>query len=284
MFNIMSNNDYLSLAVETALKAGDCLLNHFHSSRLRELNIGYKEDQSPVTIADREANNIILKNLSRTTIPVISEEEIPISYDIRSKWELIWIVDPLDGTKEFINGSDEFTVNISLIRDQAPVLGIIYCPAKGLLYFSSLDLKGAFRYLFNYGEPVDVDLIIRHAERLSGGSDQKEIIFLTSRSHTNDATRIYLEDLKKKFGPASILYKGSSLKFCMIAEGTAHVYPRLGTTYEWDTAAGQAILEAVGGQVLNIQDQQPLKYNKPGLFNPGFVAFSKTVKPVLFSS
>lgn len=212
-----------------------------------------KADGSPVTEADLRANVIITEKLAEfdTSIPVVSEES-----DFRPQGTRFWLVDPLDGTKEFLNGFSDFTVNIALIEDALPIAGIVHLPATGLSYCA--DQSGAFKTSDGEFWPIQVSQI-----------DQKPRV-VTSRSHLDNRTVEFLDSTQ--FG--DVIQAGSSLKFCLIAEGLAEIYPRFGRTMEWDTAAGQAVLRAAGGMVLREDNLTELSYGKWNLENPGFIAVS----------
>ena len=219
-----------------------------------------KEDDSPLTLADLESQRVLLAGLSRLTpgVPVLSEESAHAPWDERRHWRECWVVDPLDGTREFIKRNNEFTINVALVIDHQAVLGIIAAPALDLVYWGAAA-SGAFRERAG-GPPAAIAVAARHDPLLVVGS----------RSHSTPETAAYLAKLPRHTTTAI----GSSLKFCLVAEGAADLYPRFGPTSEWDTAAGQAILEAAGGQVTRI-DGHPLRYNcRESLLNGDFVAFS----------
>lgn len=235
----------------------------------KELQVENKEDGSPLTIADKAANDIINKQLLPTGIPIISEENKQLTFSERKTWKECWIVDPLDGTKEFIKRNGEFTVNIALIRENKPVFGVIYVPARGDLYYGDVELKKSFKGKLKpeeNTEPGQVDFNL-----ITPASEENRLRVVGSRSHMNQDTLDYIESLKKKYKKkVEIVSKGSSLKFCLIAEGMADVYPRFGPTMEWDTAAGQAICEAVGIDVIDHETGLPMEYNKENLLNNFF--------------
>lgn len=230
--------------------------------RARELCVNTKADDSPVTLADKESHRILCEGLADLdSRPVISEEgDIP-PWRVRQSWREYWLIDPLDGTKEFIKGNGEFTINIALIRDGEPVFGIVYVPVTDVFYFGGKG-RGAFRQ-----DGLD---ITRRSIRCAGvptADDQWRV--LGSRSHPSAQLAEFLVRLPRH----QLKSVGSSLKLCLIAEGEADLYPRFGPTSEWDTAAGQAVLEAAGGQVLDWSTLSPLRYNtKESLLNPSFIA------------
>lgn len=222
--------------------------------RHRGFSVSNKADLSLVTEADLTANQIITENLTELypDIPIVSEES-----ENRASANKFFLVDPLDGTKEFINGFPDFTVNIALIENNKPVMGIVYLPMTGESYYG--DKQGAVK--ISDGGSTEINI--------SGRANDFRV--MTSRSHMDSKTLEFLEGFKH----ASVLQAGSSVKFCLVAEGSAEVYPRFGRTMEWDTAAGQAVLEAAGGKVLVAQTGEELTYGKPGFENPGFIAVSE---------
>ena len=267
-------NDLLKKAIRASVKAGDVILEVYNSS---DFQVENKEDNSPLTIADKKAHEIISEILSDTNIPILSEEGKDIPYEQRSQWKEFWLVDPLDGTKEFIKRTGEFTVNIALISDNESVMGVIYIPVLGSLYYS--DRKSGTFYLKDVkkettvaeGEDFDLKKLTETSVKLPFKQEKKSYTVVGSRSHMSKETEDHLADLRKQFPDLEIISKGSSLKLCMVAEGAANEYPRFGPTMEWDTAAGQAIVENAGGVVLNYETKQPLKYNKKNLLNPWFL-------------
>jgi len=234
-----------------------------------------KEDKSPLTLADKKSHNIISEGLEDIypEIPVLSEEGKDIPYEKRRQWEYFWLVDPLDGTKEFIQRNGEFTINVALIHKDKPAFGIIHVPVTGVFYVA---IKGQGAYKLEEGENIDAENIealksVSKKLPLSGFPD-RSFTAVGSRSHMNPETQEYFNDLEKKHGNINTITAGSSLKFCMVAEGRADIYPRLGPTMEWDTAAGQIIAEEAGAEVLAVDNLKPLRYNKESLKNPWFVA------------
>lgn len=243
-------NEITSLAV----RAGEEIMKVYS----REFSVEYKEDSSPLTEADTASHRVIAEGLAALfpQIPVISEEGEEIPWDERKPFKSFWLVDPLDGTKEFIKRNGEFTVNIALIEGSSPVLGVIYVPAKGVLYYGEKG-KGAFKQVRG-GIPVKLGRYL-----LEPGSPVRAVV---SRSHSSAG----VEEFLKAYDVSSTVEAGSSLKFCLVAEDTADLYPRFNPTWEWDTAAGHAIAEAAGCLVA-MPDGSPLTYNKESLKNPGFV-------------
>ncbi|MDD5695227.1 MAG: 3'(2'),5'-bisphosphate nucleotidase CysQ [Bacteroidales bacterium] len=267
----MNMND-LWIALRSALKAGQAILSIYQQ---RDFGVEIKADSSPLTLADRASHKIIMEFLDRTDLPVLSEEGREIPWDERRHWEHFWLVDPLDGTKEFINRNGEFTVNIALIHHQVPVAGIILAPVQDLVYLGMAG-KGSFRIDHASIDPawLDTGTLPAHTGSLPLKQSQQIFTAVASRSHTNPKTQSFLESLEKEHGQVDVKSVGSSLKFCLIAEGSADVYPRFGPTCEWDTAAGQAIVEAAGGRVIVAASGDRLCYNKENLVNPEFVANS----------
>jgi len=258
--------DLLSIAIIASIKAGEAIMKVYS----KKINVIYKEDESPLTLADKNANKIINKYLIKSKIPIISEENKILNYDERKNWDQCWIVDPLDGTKEFIERNGEFTVNIALIKHSKPILGVIYVPATKILYFTSEDCLKSYKVLLKTNT-ISIDNIFNNAIEIFPTYQNDSILRIVgSRSHLNEATKSYILKIKKK-NKTKIVSKGSSLKFCLIAEGGAEIYPRFAPTMEWDTAAGQAICEAVGVKVVDITTNEPLKYNKQNLLNPYFL-------------
>ncbi|MBC75172.1 MAG: 3'(2'),5'-bisphosphate nucleotidase [Halobacteriovoraceae bacterium] len=219
-----------------------------------------KVDQSPVTAADFAANDVIISELKKKfpNIPAFSEESENITYEDRRNWKEYFLIDPLDGTKEFIKRNGEFTVNIALIRDGSPVLGVVYAPDKDLLYYNT-DSTHAYKEV--NGEKSELPI---------KQTDKDSFVMVASRSHMNKETKDFLEELQCKFENVELVNMGSSLKLCLVAEGVADSYPRLGPTSEWDTAAAHAVVKASGGEVLQYGTDQPLVYNKENVLNPNF--------------
>ena len=257
----------LKIAIEAALAGGDEIMKVYESG---EFEIENKEDNSPLTVADKNANDVILNYLEKTAIPVISEETKEISYNQRKNWDECWIVDPLDGTKEFIKKNGEFTVNISLIKKGRPILGVIFIPATNILYFANVELNKAYKVKIN--QEYDLDQIIKRATEIRPSRIDKVIRVVGSRSHMNKNTEDFISTLEQDHNKnIEIVSKGSSLKFCLVAEGLADVYPRFAPTMEWDTAAGQAICEAVGLKVIDEKTAEPMVYNRENLLNNYFL-------------
>lgn len=264
----------LSIALQAAVEAGKEILRIYNSN----YETSYKDDNSPLTTADLAAHRIIAERLSETQLPLLSEEGKDIPYADRKNWKLWWLVDPLDGTREFIKRNGEFTVNIALMSDNQPVAGVIYLPVKSLLYFGSAG-TGSYRLMQkdNLPETVSIKELMIRGNRLPFSESLNEIKVLASRSHGNAETDAFIEELQKKHPHLNLLNAGSSYKFCLLAEGSATHYPRFGPTMEWDIAAGVAILQHAGGQIFTWPERETPCFNKPELLNPWFVALSKGI-------
>jgi len=254
-----------------SLDAGSAILEVYGSN----FAVEHKDDKSPLTLADKRSHEVIVKGLSRLEgihVPVLSEEGKSMPFEERRGWEIFWLVDPLDGTKEFIKRNGEFTVNIALIQENRPILGVIYIPVKGLFYFGAQGL-GSFRLpALSFDDRASVDAITGMATRLPDADAASRYTVAGSRSHMSPDTEAYISTLREQHGDIDFISAGSSLKFCLVAEGRAQVYPRFGPTMEWDTAAGQAIVEQAGGEILRTDTGEPLSYNKEALLNPFFIA------------
>lgn len=260
-------NKELQTAIKASLEAGKVIMQVYDTV----FDVEIKDDKSPLTEADKKANDVINSYLIPTEIPIISEENKQTDYDIRKTWETCWVVDPVDGTKEFIRRNGEFTVNIALVTNGKPVLGVIYVPAVKTIYFANVDNNKAFKADLE-SHDVNVETILKQSKPLqpkNNNSDRVEVV--GSRSHMNQDTLDFVESLKADGKEVEIVSKGSSLKFCLVAEGNADVYPRYAPTMEWDTAAGQAICNAVGLQVISKETNKPLAYNKENLLNSYFL-------------
>ncbi|MBL4705948.1 MAG: 3'(2'),5'-bisphosphate nucleotidase CysQ, partial [Flavobacteriales bacterium] len=231
----MNLEELRQLAESAALKGGEAIMEVYGSD---DFNVEFKEDNSPLTKADKNAHLAIMEFLETTDIPVLSEEGRAIPYEERKNWSRLWIVDPLDGTKEFIKRNGEFTVNIALIENGVPILGVIYVPVKKQLYSG---LVGSGCYKVENG--VSLDLPVKKGDRKFTADG--------SRSHMSVETETYFNELKETHGEVEVVSMGSSLKICLVAEGVADVYPRFAPTMEWDTAAGHAIVSAAGKSLMD---------------------------------
>lgn len=264
-------NKNLEIAIRASLEAGKVIMEVYNTA----FNVEEKDDKSPLTEADKRANDVINSHLKNTNIPIISEENKQIIFSKRKEWETCWVVDPVDGTKEFIKRNGEFTVNIALISQGSPQLGVIYVPATKILYIGDVvEKRGIKAQLDNHLTPLNK--IIELAEPLQPKSEKdSEVQVVGSRSHMSQETLDFIESIKSTGKDVEVVSKGSSLKFCLVAEGKADVYPRFAPTMEWDTAAGQAICNAVDVDVIAEDTKQPLLYNKENLLNPWFIVSVK---------
>ena len=207
---------------------------------------------------------------SVNSLPILSEEGKDVPFENRQHWNTLWIVDPIDGTKEFIKRNGEFTVNIALVKNQVPILGVIYAPALNILYFS-LESLGAFKIKIDTHEQVTVDQLLENCQRLPINKVNQTYTIVASRSHLSTETEDFIKTMKSKHGAINLISIGSSLKLCLVAEGLAHCYPRLAPTMEWDTAAGHAICKAAGFNVVNWNTKSEMTYNRKQLRNDWFL-------------
>ena len=256
----MIDRKHLDIIKEISVKAGAAIMKVYNESG--DMDVVYKTDRedSPLTKADTDANDVIKVGLEKLdkTIPILSEEMVAEDYDIRKSWKRFWLLDPLDGTKEFIKKSKEFTVNIALIEDGSPVMGVVYAPALDICY---LGAKGVGAFKIENGEE----------SKITAGNWEKDgLKVVASKSHRSPA----LEDFIGKIGDNECVAMGSSLKLCLVAEGKANLYPRFGPTMEWDTGAAHAVVEASGGTVTDFEGNR-LRYNKEDLHNPFFMVSGK---------
>jgi 3'(2'), 5'-bisphosphate nucleotidase len=261
---------YLQLAISSSLLAGQEILEVY---KKEDFSIKQKNDKSPITLADLKSHQAIVRKLISTPFPVLSEEGRIDPYDIRVHWDKIWIIDPLDGTKEFIKKNGEFTVNIALIENNEPVLGVIYIPVLNILYFGCKSI-GAFKLenAQDFTNFTDLDELINNSNKLPLESKHENYKVAVSRSHVTSELEEYIKKLTTKRDDVEIITAGSSLKLCLVAEGVADEYPRFGPSMEWDIAAGHAIIKAAGGKVNILNSENELKYNKSSLMNPFFIA------------
>ena len=246
----------LQIALEAAVKAGENIMEVYNSTE--SINYEKKADDSPLTIADKKSHNTIIDFLKDTDIDIISEESKSIEYQERKNWEEYWLIDPLDGTKEFIKKNGEFTVNIALIKNNKPHLGIVYCPVKKILYWNDNDKKVFKR------EKEETSEI---KKRKPINENEEGLRVVVSRSHMSEETSEYVNKLTRP----ELISCGSSLKFLYIADNKADIYPRFGPTMEWDTAAAHSILNALEIHVINLDTGRELSYNKENLLNPYFI-------------
>ncbi len=283
-----NDNKYLLNSIEAAIEAGNAILEVYKSS---EFKVEEKADRSPLTLADKRSHAIIVKRLAQFDLPILSEEGKDIPYKERKEWDDYWLIDPLDGTKEFIKKNGEFTVNIAMIRDRKPAAGVVCVPDRDTLYFAA-DKIGSYRtkvsqaaellkkqagiiYRINTTSDIEVDQILRDLIAQSKSlplnqSTNRPFTIAGSRSHATPELEAIVEEKRQKYGEVEFIAAGSSLKLCLVAEGRADIYPRTGPTMEWDTAAGQAIVDFSGGKVFKYNTTEPLDYNKENLLNPWF--------------
>lgn len=243
---------------EIAKEAGNQIMETYNNAASFEIES--KSDDSPLTIADKDSNDIICTGLDKLEViyPIISEENKAVPYEERKNYSRFWLVDPLDGTKEFIKRNGEFTVNIALVENGSPFLGVVYAPAIDEMYWA-VKGEGAFQVINGKNHRLEA-AHFRYTD--------SKLKIVCSRSHINAETQAFVSKLDEP----ELVATGSSLKFLILAKGNADVYPRLGPTMEWDTGAAQIILEEAGGRVYRADDEQPLAYNKENLLNPYFIA------------
>ncbi|MFW5792906.1 MAG: 3'(2'),5'-bisphosphate nucleotidase CysQ [Bacteroidota bacterium] len=260
------------IAVNAALNAGEEVIKIYAQDFHEEI----KDDGTPITIADKKANSCILDNLKKTKLPVVSEESRIADYNERKNWDYYWLIDPIDGTKEFINKNGEFTINIALMKKDSPIAGIIFVPAINQLYFG-VDNAGSYSIEIDNKNISYLSLqkLLSTSKKLTTPESPTNIYNIAvSRSHLNNRTKSFIEKIKTKSTQINLIETGSSLKFCRLCEGICNIYPRYGKTFEWDIAAGHAILAANGGELYDVNTLKPLKYNKTEMLNPYFMAFS----------
>ena len=259
----MNINEELLKISNISVEAGRIILDYYN----KNLNITFKADESPLTQADLASNKLITDTIKKITpnIPILSEEEF-IEWDVRKDWKKYWLIDPLDGTKEFIKKNGEFTVNIALIENNRPTLGVIYAPVSNELYFAKKNF-GSYKILTS--KQLNT---LDNAKKISIKINKtNKVKIIGSRSHSNPILQKWVS---KNFNDFQILQKGSSLKFCLIAEGFADIYPRFGPTSEWDIAAGHIILEEAGGKLKSIDNKEILYNEKEDILNPNFFAYN----------
>jgi 3'(2'), 5'-bisphosphate nucleotidase len=268
ILNDVELKQFLLIAVRASMKAASAIMAVYSEA---DFNVDMKSDDSPLTDADRKAHQIIVEALKTTPVPILSEEGRNIPYHERKGWGRLWIVDPLDGTKEFIKRNGEFTVNIALVQEGAPVFGVIYAPVLKRLYFGGRDLNayGCTREMEDL--PDDPDELIKACDRLPLPVSRSSYVIMGSRSHGTPELEAFVEKKRTEVESVEFISAGSSLKICRVAEGAADIYPRLGPTMEWDTAAGQGIAEGAGRSVTVWETGAPLMYNRENLLNPWFV-------------
>lgn len=249
----MLNNIQINDIVTIAKEAGDVIMAIYD----KDFTIEYKDDKSPLTEADLASNEVIINALKKYDLPIMSEEEQEILYEERKDWEYYWCIDPIDGTKEFIKKNDEFTVNIALIHKDTPVLGVVYAPALGEMYYAKQN-EGAFKN--NEKLPLKTN-----------EAPEKKLVVVASKSHLSEETQAFIDEVAETTQNIMQRSRGSSLKLVMVAEGEADIYPRLAPTMEWDTAAADAIVRESGKMTYQFEDDLPVSYNKKNLLNPWFI-------------
>jgi 3'(2'), 5'-bisphosphate nucleotidase len=269
-----------ALAMQAGIKASEAIMKVYNTPFAYD----NKADGSPITLADRCSNDIILERLRTTGIPVVSEETQIADYSERRQWEYFWMVDPLDGTKEFISRNGEFSINIALMRANEPWLGIIVAPAEDMVWWG-LAGEQAFRInSLPLQEHMNAKDLLQHSTPLLRKTASEKFAVAVSRSHMEPQTLNLIEQIERKRGPVELMERGSALKFCDLIEGRSNLYIRYSPTWEWDTAAGHALLLAHGGALFHITEHKPLAYNKTELNNPGFIAFARAEASVWYFS
>lgn len=258
--------DYLEIAINASLLAGHRIMEIYETE---DFSVEFKKDDSPLTKADLASHDIIEKILAPTGIPILSEEGKEIPFEHRKNWKQLWIIDPIDGTKEFIKRNGEFTVNIALIENQVPILGVIYVPALKELYFADAD-KGSFKVI-NIDSSTSLTEIFVRKKQLPLSLDKEHFTVVASRSHLSEETVSFIKALESEYGIVNSISKGSSLKLCLVGEGAADCYPRFAPTMEWDTAAGHAICKYAGFLVEDRGTKKEMLYNRPELLNNWFL-------------
>ncbi len=251
--------------ITIAKKAGDSIMKIYD----KDFSIEYKDDTSPLTEADTKSNEIICMGLQEAypEIPLLSEENGEVPYEVRKNWEYYWCIDPIDGTKEFIKKNGEFTVNIALIHNNTPVLGVVYVPALSEMYFAKQG-EGAYKAMVDSIENARKLPLSEEQNR----KEENEVVVVASKSHLTEETQDFINKLTSKdHQHIRTISKGSSLKLLMVSEGTADIYPRLAPTMEWDTAAADAIVRESGKMTYQFENDMPLTYNKTDLLNPWFI-------------
>ena len=259
-------SELTKLAIKAAIEAGKNILYIYKSA---DFEIEIKEDNTPLTKADKAAHKIISTILQESKIPILSEEGKNIPYENRKYWDKLWIVDPIDGTKEFIKRNGEFTINIALIEKGIPIIGVVIAPELGLIYFSEKNL-GSYKSTVNF-EFCKLEDILSKARTLPLRNKIETFTVVTSRSHLSKETEAFVENLREKHGNIKLISMGSSLKLCIVAEGKANCYPRFAPTMEWDTAAGHVICKFAGCKLTDLETKQEMVYNRKELTNNWFI-------------
>ncbi len=264
--NINEIQSKISLAIRAAYEGGLEILKVYGS----DFAVEHKEDKTPLTLADKHAHQAICAHLETTGIPILSEEGKKIEFAERNNWEYFWMIDPLDGTKEFVKRNGEFTVNIALIHNGTPIGGVIYVPVKNTLYFSIVEL-GSYKIDHYKGGSSDFETLTASAKALPAHRQTEKYTIVASRSHMSAETEALVKKLEAEHGEVEVTSMGSSLKICLVAEGAANIYPRFAPTMEWDTAAGHAIASGAGKQVTDHSTGAAMRYNKENLLNNWFI-------------
>ena len=267
----------LDLILKAAVEAGKEILKVYNRD---DFNVSFKEDASPLTDADVNSHNVIMRYLKQTGIPVLSEEGASIQYEERKDWKRLWIVDPLDGTKEFVKRGGDFTVNIALVENNHTTMGVVFAPWLGHLYWGS-EQGAFFADLGNGWEAKDDMSYEKYAVSIPEQLPETFTV-VASKSHLSEDTKQFVERVREKVGGIEFSSIGSSLKMCLVAAGKAHLYPRLGPTMEWDTAAGQAVVEAAGGVLIDLSTNERMRYNRKELLNNYFLVAASGVDANVF--
>lgn len=267
----------LDAAIGAAIEAGEAIMQVYTSPET-DWGVERKADNSPLTLADKKAHAAIESRLASLDIPMLSEEGAHAAYETRRCWTQLWVVDPLDGTKEFLKRNGEFTVNIALVCEGVPMMGVIFVPVSRTLYWGVCREDGSGEACkvaevpagaYSYAEVVSL------AHSLPYPTVERPYTAVASRSHLSPETQEFIDELRAEHPDLELRSAGSSLKICLVAEGSADVYPRFAPTMEWDTAAGHAIVRAAGGEVWQAEADAPLRYNKSDLLNPWFIVRSR---------
>ena len=264
---------WLPLVIDAVLDAGREILAVYDT----EFTVTHKADDSPLTLADERSHAVLSASLKTTAIPILSEEGRQIPFEERCRWDRLWVVDPLDGTKEFVSRNGEFTVNVALVDQGRPILGVVFAPVPDLLFFAAAGV-GAFQITDAAAVltevPDRIESLAELGRRLPLDDSPRTLRIVASRSHLNAATAAYIDGLRRRHPDLETVSRGSSLKLCLVAEGSAQVYPRFAPTMEWDTAAGHAVVAAAGGRVRVAETGEELGYNRRDLLNPAFIALA----------
>lgn len=270
----------LSVALTGGIRASQAIMAIYQTP----FGFDHKADGSPITLADRRSNHLITEALKTTGLPVISEESKISPWEKRKSWDSFWLVDPLDGTREFISRNGEFAVNIALMQCNMPVAGIIISPVLGKAWWGVAGQQAFTIDFLPLPAKITNDVFLKHSVPIEPRPTNATIGISVSRSHLESGTLMLAELIRRKYGNIELIKRGSALKFCDLIEGSSDLYTRYSSTWEWDTAAGHALLLATGGQLYHITEHQPLQYNKFELKNPGFIAFARKEDSVRYFS